>query len=99
MTRIFHLEGGLTERMASRNSTEKVRAQRISRRLKRTISDSGDEGGHAMRGENWRRHKVGMKTVITPAQLTGISDCLLKLNNKVASAKLHKSIHKSTTKL
>lgn len=23
MTRIFHLEGGLTERMASRNSTEK----------------------------------------------------------------------------
>jgi hypothetical protein len=52
-----------------------------------------------MRGENWRRHKVGMSTVITPAQVTAISDCLLKLNNKVASAQLHKSIHKSTTKL
>lgn len=48
MTRIFHLEGGLTERIASRNSREKDEGLKMIQEVKRTISDSGDEGGHAM---------------------------------------------------
>jgi hypothetical protein len=47
-------------------------------------------------GENWRQG-WDEDRVITP--VTAISGCLLKLNNKVASAQLHKSIHKSSTKL
>ena len=49
ITRIFHLEGGLTERMASKNSTREVstRAPTNERADERTVPDDGDEGGHA----------------------------------------------------
>lgn len=49
MTRIFHLEGGVTERIASKNSAREVstRVPAIEREDGHTVPDDGDEGRHA----------------------------------------------------
>jgi hypothetical protein len=49
ITRIFHLEGGLTERIASKNSAREVstKAPAIEREDGHTVPDDGDEGRHA----------------------------------------------------
>lgn len=49
ITRIFHLEGGLTERMASKNSAREasMRVPATEREDRHTVPDDGDEGGHA----------------------------------------------------